>query len=137
MHSPLASLQREDAIAIVILYTTGLSENEIVTKISYQMLQSGRGLTPSIKKTLFTFLVKKKKWKMKLSEKSIFFKNARNLVLIVVLSLKSKVPYLFVHSMICADASVPNRILLTVFYRFGLTRVLKCFSRTVLERALC
>ena len=74
---------------------------------------------------------------MKLSEKSIFFKNARNLVLIVVLSLKSKVPYLFVHSMICADASVPNRILLTVFYRFGLTRVLKCFSRMVLERALC
>ena len=76
---------------------------------------------------------------MKLSEKSIFFKNARNLVLIVVLSLKSKVPYLFVPSvsMICADASVPNRILLTVFYRFGLTRVLKCFSRTVLERALC
>ena len=39
--------------------------------------------------------------------------------------------------MIWADASIPNQIVLTVFYRFGLTRVLKCFSRTVLERALC
>ena len=73
MHSPLASLQREDAIAIVILYTTGLSENEIVTKISYQMLQSGRGLTPSIKKTLFTFLVKKKKMENEAFREVYFF----------------------------------------------------------------
>ena len=35
--------------------------------------------------------------------------------------------------MICADTSVPNRIVLTVSYRFGLTRVLKCFTHTVLE----
>ena len=68
-----------------------------------------------------------------------WFKNARNLVLIAVLSLESKVPYLFIPSvsMIWADASIPNQIVLTVFYRFGLTRVLKCFSRTELERALC
>ena len=68
-----------------------------------------------------------------------FFKRARNLFLLVVLSLESKVLYLFVPSvsMICADASIPNRILITVSYRFGLTRVLKCFSLTVLERALC
>ena len=68
-----------------------------------------------------------------------FFKNARNLVLIAVLSLESNVPYSFIPSvsMIWADASIPNQIVLTVFYRFGLTRVLKCFSRTVLERALC
>ena len=67
------------------------------------------------------------------------FKNARNVVLIAVLSLESKVPYSFIPSvsMIWADVSIPNQIVLTVFYRFGLTRVLKCFSRTVLERALC
>ena len=67
------------------------------------------------------------------------FKNARNVVLIAVLSLESKVPYLFIPSVstIWADASIPNQIVLTVFYRFGLMRVLKCFSRTVLERALC
>ena len=40
VQSPLASLQRENAIAIVILYTMGFRENEIVTEISYQMLRS-------------------------------------------------------------------------------------------------
>ena len=81
-------------------------------------------------KTLFTFLMKKGNWNFIRS--LFFFKNARNLVLIVVLILESKVLYLFVPS-----ASIPNGIVLTVSYRFGLTRVLKCFSRTVLERALC
>ena len=40
VQSPLASFQRENAIAIVILYTMGFRENEIVTEISYQMLRS-------------------------------------------------------------------------------------------------
>ena len=39
--------------------------------------------------------------------------------------------------MIFADASIPNRIVITVSYRFGLTRVLKCFTHTVLEWARC
>ena len=97
MHAPLASFRRENALAIVILYTRGFSENKIVTEISYQLLRSGEGLTPSIKKICSQFLVKKKMGKKAFREVYLF-KNARNVVLIAVQSLESKVPYLFIPS---------------------------------------